>query len=550
MNKYQLDRVLQMPHGETLPFSLSHHPSRREDFDFRPDGYVYLRLRAESGIIRSGEVVTLRNEQPETSLLVHRYGDSNQEVWESVSLELEEGCEYYFRLQTITGQALFGATGLQASLPKEARFRVAELEPSTVPAWARGAAFYQIFPDRFHRGREPKNAPSYGLEPWGSDPTATGFKGGTLAGITEKLGYLERLGINALWLNPVFSSPSNHRYDTTDFFAIDQRLGTADDLGLLVREAHARGIKVILDGVFNHVSEEHLFFKDVVERGRESPYWDWFRVRRWPIEEHSDDSYATWWGHGHLPQLDLDNPQVQQYFLDVGVHWLEEHDIDGWRLDVAGEVPLDFWRRFRSVIRAAKSDAYLLAEVWGDGRNFLQGDSFDATMNYSFRRIVLEFLCGGLDASKSAAFLNRLYYRYPREIAEAQYNLLGSHDVSRLSHDLGGDLHLVELAFVIQCGYPGSTALYYGDEIAMAGEGDPGCRRAFPWTDAGDAGSQPLRDAVARFLALRKEEPVLRNGLVHCTATDNDTLLIKRSLANDSVTLSVNRATGCYDWLR
>ena len=545
MNAHAQDRALQMPQGETLPYALRHDPGRREDADRSGQVGVVLRLRAEPGVVRSAEVVLFVDEAPRRVAMTLHLSDPHEEVWESEPAAVDAPFTYYFRLQTITGQALFGRTGLQASLPREARFQAEALTPLDVPSWARGAVFYQVFPDRFARGLDDGTSDTRGLEAWDADPTSSGFKGGTLRGITERLDALATLGVDAVWLNPVFRSPSNHGYDTIDFFAIEPRLGSAADLRALVDAAHARGMRVVLDGVFNHVSDQHPFFLDVLERGADSPYWSWFTIRRWPVERRDDDHYAAWWGHGHLPELDLHHPDVQAYFLDVGRHWVRETGIDGWRLDVAGEVPLAFWRRFRAAVRAENPDAYLLAEVWGDARPFVQGDTFDATMHYAFRRTVQEFLRGALDATACARHLARLYHRLPRAVAEAQYNLLGSHDVSRVRHDLGDDVELVELAFAIQFAYPGIAALYYGDEVGLSGEGDPGCRAAYPWH-----GPVPhdLRPLIARLSALRRAEPTLRHGDLHCRALDADALEITRALGDDTVTLIVDRASRSATW--
>lgn len=541
MNKYQRDRELQMPQGETLPYRIQHDSRGREAIDPVEDSRFRLRLTSEPGVLKAGHVVWLRDDEPNTFPLQLRHRGSSEEVWESDPIQSEGESEYYFALTTVTGQALLGATGLQANMPKEARFRSPQWQPLAVPDWARGACFYQIFPDRFYRAGPPDSK----LERWDARPTGSGFKGGNLRGITEKLDYLKLLGIGALYLNPIFSSPSNHRYDTTDFYSIDRRLGTEDDLRELVSSAHDRGIRVILDGVFNHVSDSHPFFVDVVERGRSSPYWDWFIVHDWPIEKHSDDYYRAWWGHGHLPQLNLANHEVRDYLIEVGRHWVCHYDLDGWRLDVAGEVPLDFWQRFRTAVRAVKEDAFLLAEVWGDGRPFLQGDSFDATMNYPFRRILMEFLTGRLDAKRTAEYLERLYLRSPREVAQAQYNLLGSHDVSRVRHDLGGDLRLVALAMAMQCAYPGTMTIYYGDELGLDGAGDPACREGFPWHELD---TSPLLPSVRELIGLRNDLPVLRHGEFACHSDGDQRIVIERWLGAEKISLSVDRAERTYRW--
>jgi cyclomaltodextrinase / maltogenic alpha-amylase / neopullulanase len=545
MNAYQRDRELQMPQGETLPYDVRHAPEAREDADRRDDGTVMLRLRVEAGVVQQAEVVLFLDEVPRCIAMTRRSADTHEEVWESDAIPSAPPLSYYFRMQTITGQALLGRTGLQASLPREARFRLEERDAATVPAWARGAVVYQIFPDRFARVEGEGGSGAEAFEPWDAAPTSAGFKGGTLRGIVGRLDALAALGVDALWLNPVFRSPSNHGYDTIDFFAIEPRLGSFADLRDLVRGAHARGMRVILDGVFNHVSEAHPFFVDVAHRGPDSPYWSWFKVRRWPFGRHDEDHYAAWWGHAHLPELDLANPEVQAYFLEVGRSWIREADIDGWRLDVAGEVPLAFWRRFRDAVRTEKPDAYLLAEVWGDARPFVQGDTFDATMHYAFRRAVLEFLSGGLDAPACARHLSRLYHRLPRSAAEAQFNLLGSHDVSRVRHDLRGDAQLVALALAIQFAYPGIAALYYGDEVGLDGVGDPGCRAAYPWDRPV---AYDLRPLVTQLAAQRRAHPALRTGSLQCRARGDDALEIVRTLDGDVVTLLVDRAARRASW--
>lgn len=549
-----LDRQLQMPQGETLPYLVRHDPSVREDADRRAGGSVVLRVRAEPDAIVAGEAIVHHGDRIERRPLVRIAPDPHEEVWEAVVPAAVPGIGYSFRLRTPTGQALLGRTGFQANMPAEARFRVPDRPAAGVPDWARGAVFYQVFPDRFARASRTRDATPGAadggsgpgaLEPWHEPPTGTGFKGGDLAGLGERLDALADLGVDALWLTPVFASPSNHRYDTVDFHRIDPRLGTEDDLRRLVDDAHERRIRVILDGVFNHVSVEHPFFRDVILRGPSSPYWRWFEVRRWPFEGHGDADYAGWWGHGHMPELDLGNPEVEAYVLEIGTRWIERCGIDGWRLDVAGEVPLSFWRRFRSEVRRVRPDAYLLAEVWGDPRPFVQGDTFDATMHYGFRRVVLEFLTGRLPAPVAATHLSRLYHRLPRDAAEAQYTLLGSHDVSRVLHDLGGEPELVALAVAIQFAYPGAPAVYYGDEVGLDGAGDPGCRAAYPW-DAPPP--HDLRPLLRRLTERRRASATLRHGALGCRADGPDRLEIIRHDAGEVVRLVVDRSARTAVW--
>ena len=532
------DRELQSPQGEVLPYQLEHNQERREDADFWPDGRACLRLRAEAGALTGGELVYHTGEALACAPLVCQHRDATLEVWQALFAPPAEPFDYYFRLQTISGPAYLGQTGLQASLPYPVRFRFQPGAPLDTPPWARGANFYQIFPDRFHRMGAAGDC-----EAWDVLPTATGRKGGNLAGVTAKLDYLRDLGVDALYLNPIFSSPSPHRYDTLDFFQIDPMLGDLDDLRALVSRAHGLGMRVILDGVFNHVSEHHPFFRDVLARGPASPHWDWFELRGWPID--GEAAYSMWWGHPHLPELHVEHPAVQDYLLSVATHWIEAADIDGWRLDVAGELPLAFWRRLRRRVRALKPDAYLLGEFWGDSRPYVQGDSFDATMNYPFRRAVLGFLNGESDADAFARDLSRLYYRLPRSAAEAQYNLLGSHDVSRLITALGGKQALVEMAFALQTVYPGAAALYYGDELGLPGGEDPDCRRAYLWP-AEEAGGELLAH-VRRLYRARSGSRLLREGSFRCLAEGRDRVVLERRLAGERLTLWVDRAAATWE---
>lgn len=311
--------------------------------------------------------------------------------------------------------------------------------------------------------------------------------------------------------------------------------------------ARERGIRVILDGVFNHVSEAHPFFLDVKEKGEASPYWSWFNIRRWPFQGYGDDDYMSWWGHGHLPQLNLENPDVQTYFIEVGTYWLERTGVDGWRIDVAGEIPIPFWRRFREAVKSVNAEAYLVAEIWGDARAYTQGDSFDATMNYPFRQTVLAFLTGKLDAVRCASYLNRLYYRLPRQMAQAQYNLLGSHDVSRVQHELDSDLERVKMAMALQIAYPGVAALYYGDEIGLQGEGDPGCRKSFP--DFLDNQASALQSYVKNLIKMRSDFPALRVGDLKRYAEGENGLIVERRFGQEKTSLKLDRASATVSWM-
>jgi cyclomaltodextrinase len=261
------------------------------------------------------------------------------------------------------------------------------------PAWVKDAVFYQIFPERFANGN-PGNDPE-DVHPWGDKPMQSNYFGGDIQGVIDHLDYLSELGINAIYFTPLFQAMTNHKYDTADYMSVDAHFGTNDTLKALVRACHSRGIRVLLDAVFNHSGKTFPPFLDAMERGPDSPYADWFHVREWPLRiKDGIPTYDTFAFEPHMPKLNTEHPEVKKYLLDVARYWIEEIDIDGWRLDVANEVDHAFWREFRQVVKAAKPEAYILGEIWHDSIMWLQGDQFDAVMNYPFTNAVLDFVTG------------------------------------------------------------------------------------------------------------------------------------------------------------
>ncbi len=380
-----------------------------------------------------------------------------------------------------------------------------------VPEWVKNAIFYQIFPDRFANG-DPSNDPS-NVRPWGSTPTQHGFQGGDLAGITQKLDYLVDLGINAVYLNPIFQSASTHRYDTTDYFRIDPRLGTLQDFQNLIRSAHNQGIRVILDGVFNHTGRGFFAFSDLLENGPESPYLDWYHVRKFPLRAYESGharNYLAWWGIKSLPKLNTQTPAVRNYLLDVARYWIDQ-GADGWRLDVPNEIDDDsFWAEFHQVVRTANPQAYLLGEIWEVNDRWTNETHFDGLMNYPLRTAILEYLNGKIQTGTFAYQIESLLEHYPRENRLAMYLLLGSHDTERALTYLNGNLDRLRLAFLFQFAYPGIPAIYYGDEIGLQGGKDPDCRGAFPWDRS--QWNLPLQAWVKQLIEIRKSTAALREG--------------------------------------
>jgi cyclomaltodextrinase len=386
------------------------------------------------------------------------------------------------------------------------------LVPTIPPDWVQDAIFYQVFPDRFRNG-DPRNDPP-DVRPWGAPPGHGTFCGGDLAGIREKLPYLLELGVNALYLNPILSSPSTHHYDTHDYFQVDPRLGDLDSFRQLVGQAHAHGVRIILDGVFNHCGRGFFAFQDVLRNGPTSPYADWFHIQSFPLnayEEHLPAGYLGWWNLRSLPKLNTANPAVRAYVFSIARYWLEQ-GADGWRLDVPNEIDDDaFWRDFRAIVKETNPAAYIVGEIWNDGSRWLQGDQFDGITHYELRTLLLEWL---VDSKyRSLAFAHRiqtLLERYRPEMLHAQLTTLGSHDTVRLVTAAHGDLRTVRLLWLFLLTWPGAPCIYYGDEVGMSGGGDPECRGCFPWDES--TWNHDLRALLKKLIALRQERPALRRG--------------------------------------
>jgi cyclomaltodextrinase / maltogenic alpha-amylase / neopullulanase len=399
------------------------------------------------------------------------------------------------------------------------------------PTWAKNAIFYQIFPDRFARSTRTSHPPGLRFKPWGSPPEEQGFQGGDLYGIVDHLDYLSDLGINALYLNPIFASAANHRYHTHDYYQVDPLLGGNPALRELLDEAHRRDIKVVLDGVFNHASRGFWAFHHILETGSNSPYLDWFMVEGWPLRPYQHDAshphnYKAWVGLPALPEFNTDNPGVRAMIFDIARHWLE-FGIDGWRLDVPADIDDDsFWQEFRQVVKGVNPEAYICGEIWWNAQRWLQGDQFDAVMNYLITSPLVSFFGGKtlrpgfrrehltlrpIDAPEFARDLLAMYDLYDWEINFAQMNMLDSHDMARALWIMGEDTSALKLCILAMMTLPGAPCVYYGDEIGLSADGDPYCRGAFPWEQE-PHWDHKLLDHYKAAIALRRGYPVLRTG--------------------------------------
>ena len=381
--------------------------------------------------------------------------------------------------------------------------------------WLNNAVFYQVFIDRFDKAS--KKDESYINASWGDLPTPKSFFGGDLDGICKHLDYIQSLGVTALYLNPIFKSPSNHKYDIIDYYEIDEMFGGKEALKRLVKACHERGIKIMLDAVFNHVSEGFYPFNQVMEYGRKSDYFDWFVIDGDKISGDRDN-YDCFAACKYMPKLNTNNPEVQSYLIDVAKHYITEYDIDGWRLDVADEVSHDFWRQMRRKIKAIKPDAVLIGENWHNSESFLQGDQFDSIMNYGVTKAFLDFFAReSIDEKGFAEALNSQLMRYSDTTNNMMFNLLDSHDTHRFITEVSGDRRKLMHALLALVFLPGSINLYYGTEILTEGGYDPDSRRTFDFEKLNDPEIRGIKGEVAYIMKL-KTQPAIAHGTVRISS--------------------------------
>lgn len=404
---------------------------------------------------------------------------------------------------------------------------------SPVP-WARQACVYQIFPERFYNGTGKK---AYVTCDWDAEPTPKSFYGGDLPGITRKLDDLCDLGVNCLYLTPVFPSPSNHKYDIVDYREVDPAFGGKAALRQLVEAAHARGVRVLLDGVFNHCSSQNPLFRDVVKRGRQSPYYDWFFIHGdFPDEKRGN--YSMFASVKYMPRLNTGHPDVIGYFCDTAAYWIREFDIDGWRLDVCDEISDRFLRALRQRVKQEKADALILGEIWHDPAHWLGGDMLDGVMNYPLTKACLDYIAAReIDAQGFCDRLIRGLWRCPGAAHLMALNLIGSHDTERFLHRVQGRTELLKMGYAAAFFLPGMPCVYYGDEVGVTGGYDPGCRRGYPWDkEKQDAG---VRRFIRQLYALKKQ-PALSEGRLRLFV-ENGMAVMERASPAQTARLYLNR---------
>ncbi|MGM9972922.1 MAG: alpha amylase N-terminal ig-like domain-containing protein [Clostridiaceae bacterium] len=401
--------------------------------------------------------------------------------------------------------------------------------------WMRNAVFYQIFIDRFRRGDLDKEDSYINLK-WGDIPNPKSFAGGDLKGIGEKLDYLKSLGITAIYLTPLFQSVSNHKYDTIDYKKVDSQFGSNDVLKELIEEIHNKGMKIVLDAVFNHCSMYMKEFQDVLEKGRASKYFHWFLIDG--DKPHLEAmNYQCFASCNYMPKLNTSNPEVQQFLLDVTAFWTREFKIDGWRLDVSDEVSHDFWRVFRKEVKSINESCVIIGENWHDAYPYLMGDQYDSIMNYSFTKAALDFFAkGALNSKEMAERLNSLLMRNKEQVNRMMLNLLDSHDTHRFFTEVNKDKDKVLAALAIEMVYLGAPCIYYGTEIALEGGYDPDSRRCFNWDE--EQWDKGFMERIREMISLRALDEVMFGDIA--IYEENNLLCLKRSYEGKELLLLIN----------
>jgi cyclomaltodextrinase / maltogenic alpha-amylase / neopullulanase len=449
-----------------------------------------------------------------------------------------KGLSYHLALKDGSKTLTLGAAGLGSKAP----FKVTETEAKAMafPQWPRGAVVYQIFADRFENGSKA-NDPS-GTGSWDSAPTYNSWSGGDAAGVVKRIPYLKDLGVQAIYFNPVFDSPSNHRYDTTNYRLIDRRFGSNQEFIDLTQKLESQGIRTVLDGVFNHTSTDFFTFRSLLQQQQQSPYQDWHFVRSWPVTLQGRPTYEAWNGFGAMPKVNLSHGPAREHMFGAVDFWNKRARVHGWRLDVAGEVQVDFWREFRTRLKRDNPQSWVVGEVWTDGAPWLGGDQWDSIMGYQFRDAAIKFIAKGKGtASETLGSLLTVFGSVAPPVGHSLMNLLGSHDTPRWLRECGGSRELAHLGAILLLTWPGAPSIYYGDELLMDGGQDPDNRRGMTWERAK---ASPTLGLYRRLIQLRRSTPALRTGdpVALGAWDDRQTLAFGRSQGSSRTVVAINRS--------
>lgn len=524
-----------------LQNSVIHDFGNRDYFNPVNEKEFYFAVSLPSGETYEVQLVIDDKEYP----LEYLRDFGNQSFYRSERIEVEI-LEYYFKIGTGKDLVILDSLGLCRepraffSFSKE-RLPISYFE---LPEWSKGVLYYQIFPERFANG-DPSNDPN-GSQSWDVDPAyanlgGDGFFGGDLKGIIDHFDHILELGVEAIYLNPIFESPSSHKYDTEDYLKIDDNFGNDYVFEEFISLAEDSGIKLILDGVFNHTGYDFFAFKDLREREETSPYKDWYFVKRFPIRKIQDRAmtYVGWNGYAYMPKVNSLNEGWQAY-VERLVRKYNLEGIGGWRLDVATEVDPLFWSGFfRPLVKSLEKDMILVAEFWGDARSLLRGKTFDSAMNYPFKEAVIEYVFrAGNSAAKFAAMTNLYLNAYPPQTLHSLWNILDSHDTERILTLAFNQVDLLKIAVAIQMTFIGSPVIYYGDEVGMKGGKDPENRAPMLWDE--EKWNWEIYDFYKTLIDLRRAHESIRDGEYEVLTAEGPVFSFRRWKDYDEVIVVIN----------
>ena len=564
----------------------------KKHFSISKDGIGRVRVHSQKNI---SKIWILLEDEDFRPVELRKYAETDRFIFWGVQVEFRSQiAKFSFAASTDDNLNLyFGTSGIANFISPSEKwiYDSSTFMRHTIPDWVYGGVMYQIFPERFSNGDStinPKN-----LVDWNSTPTRLGFHGGDLIGVLNNLDHIESLGVNILYLNPIFLSSSTHKYDAWDHFKVDPTLGGDDALKDLINECHNRDMKVVLDCSLNHVHPRHFAFQDLIQNGENSKYKEWFTVfdypvrfihrphlyantykvgwdgnqeeykqyldktfeeTKVPVEIKDDDgpivepSFKAWWGVPDMPKINFESKEARQWALDVTKYWIENFDIDGWRMDVAKELDFSFWKEFRDIAHGANKDTLLISEIFGDTSQWLQGDRFDGTMNYSFRESMTDYFATKRITNKEFAdSLANLYSMYSFEALSSCQNLLSSHDVKRFLNRCGNEKDGMLGAIFLQATFPGIAGIYYGDEIGLGGADDPFNREPFPWDDK-KSWNLEILDHLKNLMKIKREHSIFKYGRFELLNEHNDFVAFRRILKDESMLCIINREKSNNDF--
>lgn len=453
--------------------------------------------------------------------------DLENHIWWTTTIKPEfKRCKYYFEIIFLNNEVIYyledgfcDKETFNNSLIMKQMFTNPWMNPidvNTTPNWVNDTCWYQIFPDRFNN----KNNKNNGIKKWQTGKvTNEEIYGGNIEGIIDRLDYIQDLGINGIYLTPIFEANSIHKYDTIDYYKCDSLFGDNESLKLMVEEAHKKDIKVMFDGVFNHTGTGFFAWQDILENGYDSKYIGWYMVNSYPFTElHSSKSneYYAFAFVDDMPKLNTNNQEVIDYLIDVCIFWVKEFNIDGLRLDVANEVSHNFCKQLRLALKKIKPDIYILGEIWHDAINWLRNDEYDAVMNYPLTSAINNFWA---DTNKNKVYLrnhiNKCYTMYMQQTNDVLFNLLDSHDTQRLFTRVNKNKDSFYQQLLFLYSMPGSPSLYYGTELCLEGDYDPDCRRCMPWNEIINGKYDEEIAMMKNIIELRKRFPSLKSRNFH-----------------------------------